>query len=71
MTGLHAAWWLDVQGRLGKQVVTQMGFPHASSLTHLLRRRFNCTVASLRNDGGFAGLLLRFEAMLRARAYAS
>jgi hypothetical protein len=61
---LHAAWWLDVQGWPAKQVVTEMGFPHASSIVRLLRRYFGCTMGSLRDVGGFQELLRRFELTL-------
>ncbi len=63
-TALHAAWWLDVQGWSAKQVVTEMGFRHPSSVTRLLYRYFRCTVKSLRVEGGFQELLYRFETML-------
>jgi hypothetical protein len=63
-TALHAAWWLDVQGWSAKQVVTEMGFPHPSSVTRVLYRYFRCTVRSLRDEGGFQELLYRFETML-------
>ena len=63
-TALHAAWWLDVQGWPAKQVVTDMGFPHASSIVRLLRRYFGCTMGSLRDVGGFQELLRRFELTL-------
>jgi hypothetical protein len=63
-TALHAAWWLDVQGWPAKQVVTEMGFPHASSIVRLLRRYCRCTIGSLRDAGGFQELLRRFELTL-------
>jgi hypothetical protein len=63
-TALHAAWWLDVQGWSAKQVVTEMGFPHQSSVTRVLYRYFGCTVKSLRDEGGFQELLYRFETLL-------
>lgn len=63
-TALHAAWWLDVQGWSAKQVVTEMRFSHASALGRVLRRYFGCSVRSLREEGGFQGLLYRFEATL-------
>ena len=63
-TALHAAWWLDVQGWSAKQVVIEMTFPDVSSVTRVLQRYFGCTVRSLRNEGGFQGLLYRFETML-------
>lgn len=63
-TALHAAWWLDVQGWPAKQVVTEMGFPHASSIVRVLRRYFGCTIGSLREAGGFPELLRRFELTL-------
>jgi hypothetical protein len=66
-TALHAAWWLDVQGWSAKQVVTEMGFPHPSSVTRVLQRYFGCTVKSLRREGGFQTLLYRFEAVLVGR----
>lgn len=63
-TALHVAWWLDVQGWPAKQVVTEMGFPHKSSIVRLLRRYFGCTMGSLRDIGGFQELLRRFELTL-------
>ncbi len=63
-TALHAAWWLDIQGWSAKQVVTEMGFPHQSSVTRVLYRYFRCTVRSLQDEGGFQELLYRFETML-------
>ena len=63
-TALHAAWWLDVQGWSAKQVVTEMRFSHASALIRILQRHFGCSVKSLTEEGGFQGLLYRFEATL-------
>jgi hypothetical protein len=63
-TALHGAWWLDVQGWSAKQVVTEMRFSHASALGRVLRRYFGCSVRSLRDEGGFQGLLYRFETTL-------
>jgi hypothetical protein len=63
-TALHAAWWLDVQGWPAKQVVTEMGFPHKTAIVRVLRRYFGCTMGSLRDAGGFQGLLQRFELTL-------
>jgi AraC-like DNA-binding protein len=63
-TALHAAWWLDVQGWSAKQVVTEMRFSHASALIRILKRYFGCSLKSLRDEGGFQGLLYRFEATL-------
>lgn len=63
-TALHAAWWLDVQGWSAKQVVTEMRFSHASALVRVLQRYFGCSLRSLRDEGGFQGLLYRFEATL-------
>lgn len=63
-TALHAAWWLDVQGWSAKKVVAEMGFSHASGLSRVLQRHFQCSVKSLRDEGGFHELLSRFEASL-------
>ena len=63
-TALHAAWWLDVHGWATKQVVTEMGFSHASALGRVLQHHFGCSVRSLRDEGGFAELLSRFETTL-------
>jgi AraC-like DNA-binding protein len=63
-TALHAAWWLDVQGWSAKQVVAEMHFSHASAVTRVLQRYFGCSVRSLRDEGGFQGLLYRFETTL-------
>lgn len=63
-TALHAAWWLDVQGWSAKQVVTEMRFSHASALVRVLQRYFGCSLRSLHDEGGFQGLLYRFEATL-------
>jgi AraC-like DNA-binding protein len=63
-TALHAAWWLDVQAWSVKQVVTEMGFSHVSSVTRVLQRHFDCSVRSLRDEGGFHELLFRFEETL-------
>jgi AraC-like DNA-binding protein len=66
-TALHVAWWLDVQGWSVKHVVTEMGFSHKSGLNRVLRRYLNCSTRSLPEEGGFQGLLARFEAALVAR----
>jgi AraC-like DNA-binding protein len=63
-TALHAVWWLDVQGWSTKQVVTEMGFSHASSLIRLLERQFGCSLRSVRSGNGFQVLLSRFETTL-------
>jgi len=63
-TALHTAWWLDVQGWSPKQVVAEMGFSHISAVTWVLQRYFRCSIKSLRDEGGFQGLLYRFEATL-------
>jgi AraC-like DNA-binding protein len=63
-TALHAAWWIDVQGWSTKQVVAEMGFSHASGITRVLQRHFGCSVKALRMEGGFQGLLYRFEGSL-------
>ena len=58
-SGLHAAWWLDVQEWPVKRVVAEMGFSHASALTRLLRRYCGCTPSTLREEGGFDAALDR------------
>jgi hypothetical protein len=63
-TALHAAWWLDVQGWPAKLVVSEMGFAHKTAIVRVLRRYFGCTMGSLRDAGGFQGLLQRFELTL-------
>jgi hypothetical protein len=63
-TALHAAWWLDVQGWSTKQVVTTMGFSHASGLIRLLQRHFGSSLKSVRDEHGFHELLSRFETTL-------
>jgi hypothetical protein len=63
-TALHAAWWLDVQGWSTKQVVTTMGFSHASGLIRLLQRHFGSSLKSVRDQSGFHELLSRFETTL-------
>jgi AraC-like DNA-binding protein len=63
-TALHAAWWLDVQGWSTKQVVTTMGFSHASGLIRVLQRHFGCSLRSVRDERGFHELLYRFETTL-------
>ncbi|MGH7516871.1 MAG: hypothetical protein ACREOC_05295 [Gemmatimonadales bacterium] len=63
-TALHAAWWLDVQGWSAKQIVAEMGFSHASAVTRVLQRYFDCSVKSLEDEGGFQELLYRFETTL-------
>lgn len=63
-TALHAAWWLDVQGWSAKQIVAEMGFSHASAVTRVLQRYFDCSVKSLEHEGGFQELLYRFETTL-------
>jgi AraC-like DNA-binding protein len=63
-TALHAAWWLDVQGWSSKQVVTTMGFSHASGLIRLLQRHFGSSLKSVRDERGFHELLARFETTL-------
>lgn len=63
-TALHAAWWLDVQGWSAKHVVTEMGFSHKSALNRTLRRYLGCSSKSLPEEGGFQGLLARFETTL-------
>jgi len=70
-TALHVAWWLDVQGWSTKQVVAEMGFSHASALIRVLQRHFGCSVKSLRDEGGFAELLYRFETALLGGPMAS
>jgi AraC-like DNA-binding protein len=66
-TALHAAWWLDVQGWSTKQVVDEMGFSHTSGVIRVLQRYFGCSVRSLREEGSFQDLLLRFETSLLPR----
>ncbi|MGH8223671.1 MAG: hypothetical protein ACREQZ_11925 [Woeseiaceae bacterium] len=63
-TALHAAWWLDVQGWSTKHVAIEMRFSHRTALIRVLQRHFGCSVKSLRDEGGFQGLLFRFEATL-------
>lgn len=63
-TALHAAWWLDVQGWSTKHVADEMQFSYQSGLTRVLQRHFGCSVKSLREEGGFPGLLSRFETTL-------
>lgn len=63
-TALHAAWWLDVQGWSVKQVAAEMRFSHPSAVTRVLQHHFQCSVRSLRDDGGFHELLDRFETTL-------
>lgn len=63
-TALHAAWWLDVQGWSAKQVVSEMRFSHPSGIVRVLRRYFDCSIRSLRDEGGFQELLHRFETAL-------
>ena len=63
-TALHVAWWLDVHGWSTKQVATAMRFTHPSALIRTLQRQFGCSAKSLRDVGGFQGLLSRFEATL-------
>lgn len=63
-TALHAAWWLDVQGWSVKHVVTEMGFSHKSALNRMLRQYLGCSSKSLPDQGGFQGLLARFETTL-------
>jgi len=66
-TALHAAWWLDVYAWSVKQVVTEMGFSHTSSVTRILQRYFDCSIRSLHDEGGFQELLFRFEQTLLSR----
>ncbi len=63
-TALHAAWWIDVQGWSAKQVVAEMRFSHASALTRVLQRYFDCSIRTLSEVGGFQELLYRFETTL-------
>jgi hypothetical protein len=63
-TALHVAWWLDVQGWSTKHVADQMRFSYQSGVTRVLQRHFGCSVKSLRDEGGFSGLLSRFETTL-------
>jgi hypothetical protein len=63
-TALHVAWWLDVQGWSTKHVADEMRFSYQSGLTRVLQRHFGCSVKTLRDEGGFPGLLSRFETTL-------
>jgi hypothetical protein len=63
-TALHVAWWLDVQGWSTKHVATAMRFSYQSGVTRVLQRHFGCSVRTLREAGGFQGLLARFELTL-------
>ena len=60
-----------MQGWSTKQVVAEMGFSHASALIRVLQRHFGCSVKSLRDEGGFAELLYRFETALLGGPMAS
>jgi hypothetical protein len=53
-----------VQGWSAKQIVAEMGFSHASAVTRVLQRYFECSVKSLEDEGGFQELLYRFETTL-------
>jgi AraC-like DNA-binding protein len=61
---LHVAWWLDVQGWSAKQIVNEMRFSHESGIVRVLRHYFGCSIRTLRDEGGFQGLLRRFESTL-------